>query len=83
MDELVVAFFAWHVKVNDLVLVGIIDVEGGLESVIKSQSRLTLMWSSEDYSFSTTEPRVDDMASRKVVLPTPESPTIEILNLKW
>jgi hypothetical protein len=29
-----------------------------------------------------TLPRVYDIASRNVVLPTPESPTKEILNLK-
>jgi len=40
------------------------------------------MCNSDDYSFSTTEPRVDEIASRNVVFPTPESPTIDILNLK-
>ena len=41
------------------------------------------MCSSEEASFSTTEPKVWEIASKKVVLPTPESPTREILNLKW
>lgn len=41
------------------------------------------MWSSLLSSFSTTLPKVELMASKKVDLPTPESPTNAILNLKW
>ena len=43
----------------------------------------TLMCNSDDYSFSTTLPNVYEIASKKVDFPTPESPTIDILNLKW
>lgn len=81
VNVLVVALLARHVEVYDLVLVGVVDVERGLQpSELKP---LTLMCSSLLSSFSTTLPSVCEMASRKVVLPTPESPTRAILNRKW
>ena len=81
MNVLVMSFFPWHVKVNDFVLVSIVNVESCLK-IMKIREILTLMWSSDDSSFSTTEPRVCEIASKKVVFPTLESPTRAILNLK-
>ena len=80
---LMMAFFAWHVEVNNFVLVCIINVISCLfMKPLYSLNLLTLICSSDECSFSTTVPKVYEIASRNADFPTPESPTKAILNLK-